>query len=269
MRVFKILLKAVLHLVMIVLLTAFTQVGGLIYVLVLLLGRMFKWKRWVAFTAFLGFYLMASLLIIPFLAPLWGRVPLPYSGPLRPRSIGTCLLNRHYAQPALKNKLLELAATMDKRHEGTPILYLDANFPFVNGFPLPPHLSHNDGRKIDFTFYYLKDKQAVNTTPSFLGYGVFAAPTNKEINYPQICAEKGYWQYNLLSLLSPGTDSDYTIDEKRTRDLIKLLATDDLTQKLFIEPHLKERWRLNRFDKIRFHGCQAVRHDDHIHWQIN
>jgi hypothetical protein len=31
---------------------------------------------------------------------------------------------------------------------------------------------------------------------------------------------------------------------------------------------LKARWNLTQYDKIRFHGCQAVRHDDHIHTQV-
>ena len=37
--------------------------------------------------------------------------------------------------------------------------------------------------------------------------------------------------------------------------------------KIFIEPHLKKRMNLKN-PKIRFHGCRAVRHDDHIHLQI-
>lgn len=34
------------------------------------------------------------------------------------------------------------------------ISYLDANFPFKDGFPLLPHLSHDDGRKVDIAFMY-------------------------------------------------------------------------------------------------------------------
>ena len=37
--------------------------------------------------------------------------------------------------------------------------------------------------------------------------------------------------------------------------------------KVFIEPHLKDRMKLTN-SKIRFHGCGAVRHDDHIHIQL-
>ncbi|MFT5619364.1 MAG: hypothetical protein ACI85I_002607, partial [Arenicella sp.] len=48
------------------------------------------------------------------------------------------------------------------------------------------------------------------------------------------------------------------------------LFTSDCTAygKVFIEPHLKTRLGLENYSKIRFHGCQAVRHDDHIHVQL-
>jgi hypothetical protein len=35
---------------------------------------------------------------------------------------------------------------MDEKFPGTVTIALDANFPFVNGFPLLPHLSHADGK---------------------------------------------------------------------------------------------------------------------------
>ena len=40
------------------------------------------------------------------------------------------------------------------------------------------------------------------------------------------------------------------------------------THKIFIEPHLKQRLGIKN-QKVRFHGCGAVRHDDHIHLQIH
>ena len=159
---------------------------------------------------------------------------------------------------------------MNQKFEGTKTNYLDANFPFFNGFPLLPHLSHNDGRKLDLAFYYKQGDEKSNGAPSFIGYGVYEDPVNKEQNYPQICAERGNWQYGFMSTIVPQWNKNkYELDVQRTRELIKLLAQDDLTSKIFIEPHLKQRWRLTRFDNIRFHGCQAVRHDDHIHTQIN
>ena len=36
---------------------------------------------------------------------------------------------------------------------------------------------------------------------------------------------------------------------------------------LLLEPHLKTRLKLEKYDKIRFQGCRAARHDDHIHVQ--
>lgn len=50
--------------------------------------------------------------------------------------------------------------------------------------------------------------------------------------------------------------------------VISLFAERPVIGKLFIEPHLKTRLKLTS-NKIRFHGCQAVRHDDHMHVQMN
>ena len=58
-----------------------------------------------------------------------------------------------------------------------------------------------------------------------------------------------------------------TFDLKRTAFFIRLLTQDANIKKIFIEPHLKTRMRL-KHAKIRFHGCHAVRHDDHIHFQL-
>lgn len=183
----------------------------------------------------------------------------------------TCLLNRHYVGPELRDIMVSTSNQMSEAFNGTKTNYLDANFPFFNGFPLLPHLSHNDGKKVDLAFYY-NDKASgnlTNSTPSFIGYGIYDGPEEGEINYPERCANKGYWQYGLLTKLIPKWKVDnYEVDSKRTTHLIKLLAEDNSTSKIFIEPHLKQRWRLNSIDKIRFHGCQAVRHDDHIHLQI-
>jgi murein endopeptidase len=49
--------------------------------------------------------------------------------------------------------------------------------------------------------------------------------------------------------------------------LVEILASEKSIGKIFIEPHLKTRLKLTT-PKIRFHGCRAVRHDDHIHVQL-
>ena len=60
---------------------------------------------------------------------------------------------------------------------------------------------------------------------------------------------------------------DYQFDEPRTQKLLQLLSNEKAIKKIFIEPHLKNRMYLNS-SKIRYHGCQAVRHDDHIHVEL-
>lgn len=229
----------------------------------------YKLRRRYSWGLFFATYLVTSLLLLPILAPLFGRSPLPITGNLRPLNYMTCILNRHYVRPELKKQIIQLADRMAQKYDGTKTNYLDANFPFFNRFPLLPHLSHNDGKKLDLAFYYLKNSTPTNTAPGFTGYGIYDEPGEGESNYPLICKQKGYWQYGLLSsFVLQSSKAGYQVDTQRTTDLVEMLAEDPATDKVFIEPHLKQRWQLNRFDNIRFHGCQAVRHDDHIHTQI-
>lgn len=210
-------------------------------------------------------------MIIPSIAPIFGRTSLPIKGKLKPLNLVTCLLNRHYVKPELKEQLLSVAEVMNRQFEETQTNYLDANFPFYEGFPLFPHLSHDDGKKVDLAFYYIDRQKGEmsDTAPSWIGYGIYDEPVEGEINYPERCAKQGFWQYSLLSYGVPTEEENLLIvDTERTKALIVLLASDSLTSKIFLEPHLKARWNLNYDHKIRFHGCQAVRHDDHIHTQI-
>jgi hypothetical protein len=48
---------------------------------------------------------------------------------------------------------------------------------------------------------------------------------------------------------------------------MQTLLAEPAVQKILIEPHLKERLRLQS-SKVRFQGCHAARHDDHVHVQI-
>lgn len=263
------LLFFLIHLTLILILTALTQVGGLIYFLTLITIRKFKLSPTTSTTVFLATYLATTLLVTPLIAPIFGRKSLPLTGNLRPLNFGTCLLNRHYVKPELQEQMKVISDKMMNKFEGTTTNYLDANFPFFNGFPLIPHLSHNDGKKLDIAFYYTSSNERTNDAPGFIGYGVYDDPKQREPDYPSTCKQKGYWQYGLLSAIVPQWEKDkFEVDIERTRELIKLLAEDNLTSKIFIEPHLKERWGLNGYSNIRFHGCQAVRHDDHIHTQI-
>ncbi|CAD5249646.1 conserved hypothetical protein [Imperialibacter sp. EC-SDR9] len=265
----KALFKLSLHFIAIFTLTAITQIGGLIYILTLTLTKAYRLSKLSSLGLFLVGYLVFSLLILPIVAPAFGRTPLPLTGNLRPLNYLTCLLNRHYVRPQLKEQMEQIANRMEAKFDGTKTNYLDANFPFFDRFPLLPHLSHNDGKKLDLAFYYLQNNTRTDSAPSFIGYGVYDEPADGELDYPTMCREKGYFQYGLLSAFVPQWNKDdYKLDVERTVELISLLVEHQATGKVFIEPHLKERWHLNQLDKIRFHGCQAVRHDDHIHTQL-
>ena len=273
------LLKIALGLILICLLTAVTQVGGLVFLISLLtFGLIDKRlnKQWTRVTAKLLsltiLYLIFVFVIVPLTAKSFGRVPLPVfeNRHLKPANIWTCLLNRNYVRPQLRDITYKVAESMNSKYPGTTINYLDGNFPFIDKFPLLPHLSHNDGKKLDLSFQYNDSQtgQMTSDIPSFIGYGICEEPKKGEENKPEDCDKKGYWQYNLLrDIVSQDNKDKFTFDNKRTKELVNSFASHDGLGKIFIEPHLKTRLGLTS-SKIRFHGCQAVRHDDHIHVQL-
>lgn len=61
---------------------------------------------------------------------------------------------------------------------------------------------------------------------------------------------------------------DYALDELRTAAQMDRFISDQRVGKIFIEPHLAQTLGLND-PKVRFQGCRAARHDDHIHIQLN
>lgn len=270
------------YLVLIIFLTVLTQVGGLIFLSCLPLFYWLHRKQSRPFIRFIyqsGLFLLVyaffSWLVVPPLAAHYGRVPMPLfakdKSPVRPLNKLTCFLNRHYVRKPLRDLITSTAVQMDSHYPGTLTLYLDAGFPFWNGFPLIPHLSHNDGRKIDLSFYYADAKTGERTSgdaPAWLGYGICEVPRPGEVNRPRECERLGYWQYSLLSRFLSQKKSSSAFDAERTAALVKLLARNEATGKLFIEPHLRIRLGLGAYVKIRNHGCQAVRHDDHLHVQL-
>ena len=272
-------LKVTLKILFFCLLTILTQVGGLVYLLSILTHKLTdKWssknylKAIYRFASFLILYFFTIFLLVPLIAKPLGRVPLPLTetNHLQPLNIWTCFLNRNYVRQELKQTAFEVAKQMNDKFPGTTVNYLDANFPFINKFPLIPHLSHNDGKKLDLSFCYLdtKTNEPTNDCPSFIGYGICEEPRPNEKNTSYFCTEKGFWQYSFLSkVISQDSKKNFTFDSDKTKELVSLFAMQSTIGKIFIEPHLKTRLNLN-YDKIRFHGCQAVRHDDHIHIQL-
>ncbi|MEO1450371.1 MAG: hypothetical protein AAFV07_12640 [Bacteroidota bacterium] len=268
--------RVLLAILWVAILTILTQVGGLLWLIWLPIGRRLTpkvqgWRRWWArFGMSLGFYLLCTLLVIPPLARLEGRVALPLSpwGNITPLSLVYPLGNRHYVRPALRDMLIRQQAELDKQYPGARIAYLDANFPFLDGFPLLPHRSHDDGRKVDLAFLYADQDGSYRArrAPTWLGYASYEGPRKGERDQPARCAAQGYWQYSIMDVFTPGA-SRWQVDVPRTKQMLRLLARDKASGKLFLEPHLKARWGL-KHSKIRFHGCPAVRHDDHVHVQL-
>ena len=250
------------------LLTIITQIGGIAYLLSIpLRSKLPLQTKWIKPISFAAVYLVLTFLLTPLLAPLFGRVKIQHSSNIAPTNYMTVLLNRNYVKPDLNTVLQKAAANLEP--QGIKVKYLDACFPFVDGFPLPPHLSHNDGKKVDISLIYEDaDGTISNKKKSISGYGHFEEPTAREGNQTQVCKERGYWQYDFPKYLSFGSiRSDLQFSNKGTKQLTQAFLSQSEVSKIFIEPHLKSRMGLAN-QKVRFHGCRAVRHDDHIHVQI-
>lgn len=270
--------KLIISTLVVIALTILTQVGGGIYLLCLFISRPIKklyhsrlMKSLYRIGVFVLFYLIATFWFVPPVAKLFGRVPLPVSPDesLKPLNNLTRLMNRNYVRPELKKAALNIARKVNAKYPGTVVNYLDAGFPFFNGFPLLPHLSHNDGRKLDMSFLYTdtNDHLPSNDAPSIFGYGIAVEPLAGELNTTALCNQEGYKYYDLLTRMAPNWKSDrFTFDASRTAELVRACTQESSISVVFIEPHLKQRLKLSS-TKIRFHGCQAVRHDDHLHIQ--
>ena len=139
--------KLGIHTLTFIIFTIITQIGGIAW----LIALCFRYRLLV----FVSVYAALSVSTI-YIAPVLGRVPLPCwsNGPLQSQSALYCVLNRHYVTPELRNVAQDIAVKMDRSFPGTKTLSLDGGFPYFASFPLLPHLSHHDGKKLDFAFYY-------------------------------------------------------------------------------------------------------------------
>jgi hypothetical protein len=275
----RLVFKILLGLILVSLLTIVTQVGGIVFLISILTSRLIDKRlnrRLIRFTAkvlsFVTIYLIFVFIIVPLIAKPFGRVPLPLfeSNNVRPTNILTVLLNRNYVRPELRQATFDVARKMNEKYPGTILNYLEANFPFIDKFPLLPHLSHSDGKKLDVSFCYVDaiTGEPTNEVPSWIGYGVCEGPREGEFDRPKDCTQKGFWQYSFMSrTVSQDKKDDYPFDSERTKDLVNFYITHKSIGKILIEPHLKTRLGLTS-NKVRLHGCNAVRHDDHVHVQL-
>jgi hypothetical protein len=189
-------------------------------------------------------------------------VALPCFGDtLRSQSVLYRALNRHYVTPDLLTLTTDLATT----HPGSVTLTLDAGFPFTN-LPLLPHLSHDDGEKLDLAVYWENQPGRSKSPIGYFGYA--SGPTDCPTRWADL-----RWDMALLNTALP----NWPLDAARMKTALTFLANDPRTGQILIEPHIPAALTLSHpkpaaltlsHPKIRFQGCRAARHDDHIHMQL-
>lgn len=207
-----------------------------------------------------------------------GRVPLPGCrkadrdetfGRLEPVSPLYCVFHRHYVTPQARAVVIDAARRFGVTEEGgmepagAMVRFLDAGLPLP--LPLPPHISHGDGRKVDLALVYRDASGPVADSPSPIGYWHFEEPRPSD---PRPCAGRGDWltmRWDMRWL--PLGDTALELDEVRTAKLVRLLTADPRVTKILLEPHLVTRLGVAH-PKVRFQGCRAARHDDHIHIEV-
>ena len=250
------------------LLTAVTQIGGLVLWFCI---PVFTWTgrrlgdhgRGLRAGACVGIfavaYLGVSFAAVP-LAGAFGRAPLDCglngAATYGPRTIWTCLLNRHYATLPARQALRKVSAELSADFKEPWVAYLDAGFPFLDWFPMFPHISHGDGRKIDLALIYERGA----ATPSPVGYFGFVQPRPGD---SRPCIGRGGWLRWDMAWLQPLLP-EMELDEHATAELPRRLAASPSVRRILVEPHLKVRLGFDH-PKLRFQGCAAARHDDHIH----
>lgn len=250
-----------LHLVAIIALTALTQIGGFAYLVGAVAAARIGAFRGM-FAAFIT-YAVATAVILPALAPAWGRVALTCSSsdrsPLKPNSILYCILNRHYVSPQLRAVLDEVTEKVTGALPGSTVTYLDAGFPVPAPMPFLPHLSHRNGRAVDLALFY-EGRSTGGAWP--LGYFAFA-PASHLVT--ERCTRTGVlrWSAPWLQTVFART----RLDRHRTAALASTASDHPIVDRIFLHPDLKEELGLMN-GKIRFAGCNAARHDDHLHVEI-
>lgn len=267
-------IKRIIQLFFIVFGTVITQVGGAVYLAHLL------WCRWrsirrpfLRMLSFTVLYLSVIVFVLPRLAALNGRVPMPVHGHesrfVRPHTWFTVLANRHYVRPELRAMTVAVAEELQQDHPGVVVEYLDANFPLLKRFRMYPHLRHDNGKKLDLAYVRRHpDGSYAYRYFSFFGYGFCAEPLPGEPDMPRECADRGRHQYNILERWVPDQHRrGLVFDTEANADLLRMVADHAAVRFVITEPHLQERTGLQDVDNIGSLGCWAIRHDDHLHVQ--
>ncbi len=207
--------------------------------------------------------IFAALAVAPLLgggAPNPELRPLPCGpgGPLAPAAQHYCRAGRQYVTTHAHRALLSAAAAVAEAHPGSVLRYMDASWARGRR-PMPPHLSHGDGRQVDIAlFFETSEGRPLANSPAPGGYGAFEPPRRER---DRVCRGVS----GPHDRPDPSRTRRWRMDRERTRALVEKLAAERCVRRIFLEPHLKRELRLTGEPKIRFAGCRAARHDDHIH----
>lgn len=263
--------RLILKVAIFAILTAVTQIGGIAYAV-----AWFAWsstrRRQIPVsilvpTTTIGLYTLMTMYAVPPLAAYWGRERLPctQAGSIVPATHLTCALNRGYVSTETLDLLRQLTNDLSHRFPGSRLVLLEGGFPFLDGFPLLPHLSHRDGRKVDISFFYtdVKGDPWPDGSPSYLGYFIYEQPKPTETQPCRGRFSPLRWDFYWLQGLAP----EWRMDVQRTQWMVRWLKNRPEVSRLFLEPHLAERLGESG-GKLRFQGCHAARHDDHLHVEI-
>lgn len=271
-KLLQILFRLLWHGLIFFILTIVTQIGGVIYLLNLLIFRSrsgtFLKRFALRLMGFIVLYGIANQIIVPNVAKMFGREKIVRTDKIEPVSFLTDLCNRNYVRPELNTVLQNTATALDQKYKGIKVAYLDANFPFIDGFDLLPHTSHKDGKKLDLAFIY-KDQtgKLVNDKPARSGYGIFVEPKKNEENRTEHCKKSNDY-YDYPKYFTFGTqNASLQFSEEATAYMVKMLLKNQSLGRFFFEPHLVKRLGLQD-SRFGFQGCASVRHDDHIHIQL-
>lgn len=203
------------------------------------------------------------------LARMVDRVPLPAhnSDYIGPASYATVLLGRNYVKQDLYEAVITAVGDFGDKHPEAKVSYLEAGFALSSWIPMLPHSSHNSGKSLDLAFIYNDEKGDIQRgTPSWTGYGVYASDkSNKAIN--KCLKENGSYDFSKMFGITVGKEP-YVINKRLSQDFVQELHKQSKIKSIYLEPYLKKSLGLSRFKKIKFQGCTSVRHDDHMHIEI-
>lgn len=164
-------------------------------------------------------------------------------------------------RPAARDALVGAARRVAAAHPGAVVRYMEASWPSGER-PMPPHLSHGDGRQIDLAIFYEDRKGRALEPPRSprlaRGYGAYEPPGREA---ERVCVGAG----TPHDRPDPPAGRAWRMDGERTGALIAALLAERQVGRIFVEPHLKTRLGFSGDGRVRFAGCSAARHDDHLH----